>query len=83
MKIISYQPAALKTLGKIPKNDSNRIIDKIETYSRNPDALANNVIKLKNRDGIRLRVGNWRVIMKDEEVLLILQIGSRGSIYDE
>lgn len=83
MKTISYQPAALKALAKIPNNDSKRIIDKIKTYARNSDALANNVIKLKNRDGIRLRVGNWRVIMKDEAVLLILQIGPRGSIYDE
>lgn len=29
----------------------------------------------------RLRVGDWRVIMLDGEVLDILDIGPRGSIY--
>lgn len=67
----------------MPKNISKRIIDKINIYTEKPDSLKNNITKLTNREGIRLRVGNWRVIMKDEEVLHILQIGPRGSIYDE
>lgn len=83
MKDEKYQPAALKVLGRMPKNISKRIIDKINIYAEKPDSLKNNIIKLTNREGIRLRVGNWRVIMRDKEVLHILQIGSRGSIYDE
>jgi mRNA interferase RelE/StbE len=30
---------------------------------------------------IRLRVGDWRVIMDDGVVLEIVAIGSRGSVY--
>jgi mRNA interferase RelE/StbE len=29
-----------------------------------------------------LRVGDWRVIMRDEQVRAVLHIGPRGSIYD-
>ena len=42
-----------------------------------PPALA----ALQGRPGIRLRVGDYRVIMLDGEVLDILDIGPRGSIY--
>lgn len=83
MKTIRYQPAALKALKKAPSNISKRIVGKIEAYAENPASQANNVISLTRRDGLRLRVGDWRVIMKDEEVLDILKIGSRGSVYDE
>jgi len=38
---------------------------------------------LKGREGIRLRVGDWRVIMDDQgNVLAILDIGPRGGVYD-
>ena len=30
---------------------------------------------------MRLRVGGWRVIMRDDTVLLILKVSSRGSAY--
>ena len=42
----------------------------------------NNVKKLKGQDNLmRLRVGDWRVIMRDSTVLLILKVSSRGSAY--
>ena len=38
---------------------------------------------LQGRTGIRLRVGDWRVIMdEDGNVLAVLDIGPRGGIYD-
>jgi mRNA interferase RelE/StbE len=81
MKQIAYKPAAQKALRKMPRNEANRIMAKIELYATNPAAMQNNVTALQGRDGLRLRVGNWRVIMKDGEVLDILDIGARGSIY--
>lgn len=36
---------------------------------------------LKGRDAVRLCVGDWRVIMEDGVVVAVLEIGSRGSIY--
>jgi len=37
---------------------------------------------LKGEEAIRLRVGDWRVIMVDGEVLDIVRIAPRGSVYD-
>ncbi len=60
-----------------------RIIAKIEQYAQEPESQANNVTALKGREGIRLRVGDWRVIMNDGRVVLaVLEIGPRGSVYE-
>lgn len=83
MKPISYARDALKTLRRMPANTARRIRSKIEDYARNPASQANNIKALKGRDGIRLRVGDWRVIMQDGIVLAVLEIGPRGSIYDD
>jgi len=82
MKEITYRPAAVKALRRMPANTARRIVGKIETYASDPASQANNVKKLQGRDGIRLRVGDWRVIMQDGEVLDVLNIGPRGGVYD-
>ncbi|WP_421781826.1 type II toxin-antitoxin system RelE family toxin [Kiloniella litopenaei] len=82
MKKITYKAAARKALHKMPSNTAKRIIGKVEAYATNPASQANNVTKLQGREGIRLRVGDFRVIMKDGEVLDVLTIGSRGGIYE-
>jgi len=57
---------------------------KIEQYASNLDSMANNVRKLQGREGYRLRVGDWRVVFdRDGVVLDILEIGPRGSIYED
>lgn len=66
----------------MPANEATRIISKIELYAEDPAALSNNVKALQGRDGIRLRIGTWRVIMEDGVILAVLEIGARGSIYD-
>ena len=64
-------------------NKARLIRSKIEAYAQDPASQANNVKSLKGRDGIRLRVGDWRVIMDEQDnVLAILDIGPRGGIYD-
>lgn len=60
---------------------ARRIVGKIEAYAKDPASQVNSVKALKGRDGIRLRVGDWRVIMHDGEVLDVLEIGPRGGIY--
>ncbi|MEO8723462.1 MAG: type II toxin-antitoxin system RelE/ParE family toxin [Sphingobium sp.] len=82
MKPITYMRVALKTLRKMPVDVAERIINKIEQYAADPASQANNVTALKGREGFRLRVGDWRVIMNDDGVVLaVLDIGSRGRIY--
>ncbi len=66
----------------MPANTARRILDKIDAYAADPQSQANNVTALAGREGIRLRVGDWRVIMRDGEVLDVLKIGPRGGVYD-
>jgi mRNA interferase RelE/StbE len=83
MKQISYTKAAIRALRRMPANTATLIRTKIEAYAQDPSAQANNVRSLKGREGIRLRVGDWRVIMDDQgNVLAVLEIGPRGGVYD-
>lgn len=86
MKQISYTKAAIRALRRMPANTATLIRTKIEAYATDPASQANNVKSLKGREGIRLRVGAWRVIMDDKgnvlAVLAVLDIGPRGGIYD-
>lgn len=51
---------------------------------RNPAAQANNVKQLAGMDRVcRLRVGDFRVLFRETEtIVLVLDIGPRGGIYD-
>jgi mRNA interferase RelE/StbE len=70
-------------LRRIPANTAKLIRSKIEAHARDPASQANNVKSLKGRSGVRLRVGDWRVIMDDQgNVLAVLDIGPRCGIYD-
>ena len=82
MKPVTYTRAALKVLKRMPANTAARIVAKVEEYAADPAAQANNVTALKGREGIRLRVGDWRVIMNDGAVLAVLEIGPRGGVYE-
>jgi mRNA interferase RelE/StbE len=83
MKSISYSKAAIRALRRMPRNVADLIRSKIEAYAEDPASQVNNVKALKGREGFRLRVGDWRVIMDDQgNVLAVLDIGPRGAIYD-
>lgn len=83
MKQVSYTKAAIKVLRRMPANTATLIRTKIEAYAQGSSAQPNNMKPLKGREGIRLRVGDWRVIMDDQgNVLAVLDIGPRGGIYD-
>ncbi len=83
MKAIAYSRAAIKTLRRMPANEAERIRLKIEQYAAAPASLANNVKALVGSPHIRLRVGDWRVIMDDRgNVLDVMKIGPRGDVYD-
>lgn len=82
MKPITYRKAALGVLAKLPPKTANRIRDKIRAYAADPSSQANNVKALRGQPGVRLRVGDWRVIMLDGEVVDVIRIGPRGSIYE-
>lgn len=84
MKQITYEKVALKTLARMPNKTAKRIVAKVEAYASRPSSQSNNVKILSGSDAlIRLRVGNWRVIMHETEVIAVLKIGSRGDIYKD
>jgi mRNA interferase RelE/StbE len=59
-------------------------MEKIEALAEDPMAPKNNVKKLTNHPGYRLRVGDWRVVyMIREQALLIavVRIAPRGDVY--
>ncbi len=66
----------------MPANLAKRILEKITDYAADPASQANTVTVLRGRSGIRLRVGDWRVIIEDGEVLEGVQVGPRGGIYE-
>ncbi|MGV3550014.1 type II toxin-antitoxin system RelE family toxin [Rhizobium sp.] len=83
-KKIAYSKQAIKTLSKIPANESTRIRSKLRQYADDPVSQANNVKKLQGRDAYRLRVGDWRVIFDENDVIIeVIKIGPRGSVYED
>ncbi|MGL4488414.1 MAG: type II toxin-antitoxin system RelE family toxin [Rhizobiaceae bacterium] len=82
-KEISYSKDAFRTLRKIPRNEATRIMEKVAQYAADPSSLGNNVKALAGLNLIRLRVGDWRILMDDQGVVLIVvKVGPRGSVYE-
>ena len=81
---VHYSRDASRTLRRIDRRTARRIRDKLALLAAEPDALANNVTALKGEPGLmRLRIGNWRVIYTEgAEVLCVLKIAPRGSVYE-
>ncbi len=80
---ISLTKKAEKQLDKLPDKIAEPIIDAIEDLSENP--RPNGYKNLKNRDGYRIRIGNYRVIYEvfdDELIVDVIKLGHRKDIYD-
>lgn len=68
----------------MPRNLADRIRDKVRAYADDPASQANNVARLRGPDKLlRLRVGDWRVIMRDVDKLEILHVTARSGAYKE
>jgi mRNA interferase RelE/StbE len=81
---IAFTKQAAKEFRKIPSSTAKLIRSKIEQIADDPFASRPNVTKLQNREGDRLRVGNWRVIydiQQDKVLVLVLKISVRGEVY--
>lgn len=81
---IKIERRAVKEIKKIiDRKAQSNILDSIEKLKENP--RPRNCKKLKGRDGLRIRVGNYRVIysVKDNELLvLVVKVGHRKKVYE-
>ena len=76
-------PEVRRTLSRLPRPTAERILDKIELYAAEPQALANNVKRLKGDQGFRLSIGDWRVLFdEDAETVIVRGVRPRGSAYE-
>jgi mRNA interferase RelE/StbE len=83
MKSIGYSRDATRSLQRMPNNVSRLIRSKIEQYAKDPASPSNNVLKLQNRLGHRLRIGDWRVIFTESATSVeIVAIRPRSSAYE-
>ena len=82
MKEIAYSRAAVKTLARMPQNLRDRIRDKVRAYAAAPASQAGNVRRLRGSDRLlQLRVGDWRVVMRDAGPLEAFHVANRGRAY--
>jgi mRNA interferase RelE/StbE len=82
MKTVRYSPDAVKDL-KRHGNVAIRIRKAIEEHAAETGAHANNVTRLVESTGSRLRVGAFRVIFEESETdIVVTKIAPRGNVYD-
>jgi mRNA interferase RelE/StbE len=80
---IELRPAALKALRKIDPNDRKRIQGAIALLGEDPRPPGAKA--LQGRAGLRVRVGDYRIVYTiDDGVLLIVvvTVGHRRDVYD-
>ncbi len=82
MKEVTYRRQAEKKLRRMPRNERQKVIEKINLYASEPETLANNVISMTDSPYYRLRIGDWRVVFDENDTVIdIIKIKSRGEIY--
>ena len=79
---IIYRRAALRAFRRMEPATARRIQQRIGAVAADPTSRALGIVRLSNRPGYRLRVGDWRVIFDmDDETLDVLAIETRGEAY--
>ena len=79
---IELSTSARKSLKKLPEKEQILVFTVIETLKSNPTPPKS--LKLRGRDGYRIRIGDLRLIymiQRGKLIVLILDIGHRREIY--
>jgi mRNA interferase RelE/StbE len=80
---VVYSKDAIRVLNRMPANESRRIRAKVQQYAADPASLANNVKKLRDSRYHRLRIGDWRVIFREDGVIVdVVRVAARGEAYE-
>ena len=81
---IKILPTAQKELASLPKAIRIRIGKKIDSLQTNPTPQGVKLLKGKEREAYRVRVGDYRIlyqIKKDILTVLVIKIGHRKEVY--
>ncbi len=80
---IELRPAAVKALRKIEAQDRGRVQGAIALLGEDPRPPGAKA--LQGRDGLRVRVGNYRIIYSiydDVLLIVVVTVGHRKDVYD-
>ena len=80
---ISFSTQAAKQFKKFAPSVAQKLKDEIAKLAANPRPTG--VVKLTNREGYRIRVGDYRILYSifDKSLLIeILKVGQRGNLYE-
>ena len=75
---VSIRKHALKELSELPKNESVKIIKAIDNLKEDPRPAGCKKLKGEQEYFWRIRVGNYRVLYKIEDVIKVVEVGRIG-----
>ena len=79
---IRFKRSVAKDLRKIPNQDVQRIINRIDALAENPKVEG--CIKLAGLNRYRVRLGHYRILYQIEDtqlVVIVVKVGHRSSAY--
>jgi mRNA interferase RelE/StbE len=80
MKQIAFTTTSARQWTKLSPDVRSRIDKRLTEFATSGHG---DVKRLKGREGMRLRVGDWRVIFyEDQETIVVAAVGHRRDIYD-
>lgn len=79
---VHFQPAALKTIGKLERSDKKRIMSAVESLAADPRPRG--AEKLSGYELWRIRVGQYRIIYEVDDrklIVTVVRVGDRKEVY--
>ena len=76
-------PPARRDLRRLDPPIRRRVLDALDQLATDPNAAR--LVRLTGRPESRLRVGDWRVLLRldhEEHVVIVIHIRPRGRAYD-
>lgn len=80
---VEFRPAALRALKRIDHQDRDRVRGVIALLSKDPRPPGAKA--LQGRQGLRVRVGNYRIIYTVDDgrlIVAVITLGHRKDVYD-
>lgn len=80
MRPIAFTAASARQWAKLTPDVRGRIDKRLAEFAETGHG---DVKRLRGQDGLRLRVGDWRVIFyEDRDTIVVAAVGHRREIYD-